>query len=193
MYGRPHYYEGYTNEQLAVPVQALYAAGVKRLLLTSTVGSLTKGIPVGSLVLVCDHLNWSGMSPLRGPNQADLGERFFSLESAYDLKLRKELAQAAARAKLKLPEGVMVWYPGPNFETPTEIRAFRTLGADVVGMSTVPEVIVAAHCGLAATSIAAVTNLAAGLDDKQHTHADTLAQAANIVTNLRKLIVEFLA
>ncbi len=190
--GRTHYYEGASSATLAFPVRALKAAGIRRLLLTSAAGSLREDFGPGTLVSVADHISWSGASPLVGPNDDEAGERFVALDQAYDPAMRSELAAAAAGTGTELKDGVFMWYPGPNFETPAEIRAFRMLGADVVGMSTVPEIIAAAHCGLAAASVAVVTNYAAGLGGSgPHTHEQTLDSARQAAEQAGAVVAAF--
>jgi xanthosine phosphorylase len=191
--GRVHAYEGGDGaERLKVLVRTVKQLGVGALVLTNAAGSLRAEVGPGSLVLIRDHINMLGFNPLQGPNDEAWGPRFFSMRDAYDPALAVRLQRAAATASIALAEGVYLAYPGPNFETPAEIRAFRTLGADLVGMSTVPEVLVARHCGLAVAALSAVTNLAEGMSDGTPSHGETLAQGAAIATSLEKLILAFL-
>ncbi|MBL8808039.1 MAG: purine-nucleoside phosphorylase [Rhodospirillales bacterium] len=188
--GRVHAYEGASAEEIRHPVRTLKALGCDRLILTNAAGSLDPAHDEGTLVAIRDHINWAGISPLAGPNDEDWGPRFFPMTDAYDPAMRAALAAAAARQGIALPEGVYAWYPGPNFETPAEIRALRILGADLVGMSTVPEVLVARHCGLRVAAISAVTNLAAGMRPGQHlSHDHTQAVAARIGRAMSALLV----
>lgn len=188
--GRVHAYEGASAEEIRHPVRTLKALGCDRLILTNAAGSLDPAHDEGTLVAIRDHINWAGISPLAGPNDEDWGPRFFPMTDAYDPAMRAALAAAAARHGIALPEGVYAWYPGPNFETPAEIRALRILGADLVGMSTVPEVLVARHCGLRVAAISAVTNLAAGMRPGQHlSHDHTQAVAARIGRAMSALLV----
>jgi hypothetical protein len=131
-------------------------------------------------LLIEDHISWAGWSPLQGPNDDEWGPRFEAMTDAYDPKLRAVLKAQAAKLGIALPEGIYAWYLGPNFETPAEIRALRGLGADIVGMSTVPEVIVARHCGLRVATISAVTNLAAGMRENQHLSHDHTQRIAKL-------------
>jgi xanthosine phosphorylase len=187
--GRVHFYEGGDPAALKLPIRALKALGIDRLVLTNAAGSFHPSSDEGSLVSISDHIAWAGLSPLVGPNDDEWGPRFFPMTDAYDPKLRAVLRDAAASLGIALPEGVYAWYLGPNFETPAEIRALRTLGADLVGMSTVPEVMVARHCGLRVAAISAVTNLAAGMRDGQHlSHDHTQAIAARIGKDLSALL-----
>ncbi len=188
--GRVHAYEGASHEDIRQPVRTLKALGCDRLVLTNAAGSLDPANDEGTLVSICDHINWAGLSPLAGANDEAWGPRFFPMTGAYDAAMRAALARAAAKNGLRLPEGVYAWYLGPNFETPAEIRALRTLGADLVGMSTVPEVLVARHCGMRVAAISAVTNLAAGMRAGQHlTHDHTQAVAARIGKAMSALLV----
>jgi xanthosine phosphorylase len=191
--GRVHAYEGGDGAaRLKVLVRTVKKLGVESLILTNAAGSLRAEVGPGSLVLIRDHINMLGFNPLQGPNDEDWGPRFFSMRDAYDPALAARFRQAATSAGIALPEGVYLAYPGPNFETPAEIRAFRTLGADLVGMSTVPEVLVARHCGLAVAALSAVTNLAEGMSDIPPSHDETLAQGAAIARSLETLILAFL-
>jgi len=191
--GRVHAYEGGDGAQrLKTLVRTVKQLGVETLVLTNAAGSMRPDVGPGSLVLIRDHINMQGFNPLQGPNDEAWGPRFFSLRDAYDPALVEQFRQAAATAGVALPEGVYLAYPGPNFETPAEIRAFRTLGADLVGMSTVPEVLVARHCGLKVAALSAVTNLAEGMTDDTPSHDETLAQGATIAISLEKLILAFL-
>lgn len=163
MQGRVHYYEGYSMSQLAFPVQTLCALGVQTLVITNASGGIHPNYTPGQLVLIADHIKLDLASPLRGPNPEELGERFFDMTTAYSPKLRKLAVEAGKNLGFTLEEGIYAYMGGPQFETPAEIRMLRMLGADLVGMSTVPEVIVAAHCGMQVLGISCVTNMAAGM------------------------------
>jgi xanthosine phosphorylase len=187
--GRVHLYEGIEPAAVKQPIRTLKALGCDRLVLTNAAGSFHKSADEGSLVAISDHIAWAGLSPLAGPNDDEWGPRFFPMTDAYDPALRKVLRDTAAGLGIALSEGVYAWYLGPNFETPAEIRALRTLGADLVGMSTAPEVMVARHCGLRVAAISAVTNLVAGMREGQHlSHDHTQAVAARIGKNLSALL-----
>ena len=189
--GRWHAYEGHDLADLAVPIRALKAAGCKSLLITCAAGSLQEEMPPGSLMMLTDHINWPGLSPLIGPNDDEMGPRFTDLSDAYDDELQKLIRQSASSASIALHEGVYLWCLGPNFETPAEIRAFAGLGADAVGMSTVPEVLVARHCGLKVAAIAVITNLAAGMQSGL-SHEQTLSAGSKAAPMLAMLIGEYL-
>jgi xanthosine phosphorylase len=172
--GRSHVYEGVSQQAIATPIRTLALLGIKVLLLTNASGSLRREVGPGSLVALTDHINLLGFNPLTGPNDDAFGPRFPSLGEAYDREVRARLHAAATAVGTPLHEGVYLATPGPSFETPAEIRAFRTLGADLVGMSTVPEVIVARHAGLRVGAVSVVTNLAEGLGSEALTHEHTL-------------------
>lgn len=164
MQGRVHYYEGYSMQEIVLPVHVMHALGVKTLLLTNASGGIDAEYFPGQVVAVRDHIKFDLESPLRGRNPDELGERFFDMTQAYSPRLRSIGQKAAKELDITLPEGVYAYMGGPQFETPAEIRMLRTLGADLVGMSTVPEVIAAAHCGIEVMALSCVTNMAAGMD-----------------------------
>ncbi len=189
--GRAHVYEGVAPPALRAPVRTLRAAGAELLLATNAAGSLRAEVGPGRLMLIEDHINLLGINPLTGPNDDEAGPRFPSLRDAYDPGLRARLELAAAAAGVELATGVYLATAGPSFETPAEIRAFRTLGADAVGMSTVPEVIVARHCGLRVAAISVITNLAEGMAAEPLSHAQTLRFAGQAAGDLRRLVERF--
>jgi xanthosine phosphorylase len=176
---------------MATPVRALARAGATALLLTNAAGSLREENGPGSLMAIADHINLLGVNPLSGPNDDLVGPRFPSLRDAYDPELRRRLQAAAKRLGIRLPEGVYLATAGPSFETPAEIRAFRTLGADAVGMSTVPEVILARHAGVRVAAVSAITNLAEGMGGEALSHEQTLHHAAVAAEDLTKLVSAF--
>ena len=179
---------------LALPARALRSAGVETLVLTNAAGGLREDLMPGRLMLITDHINWSGMSPLIGPNNDAIGPRFLDMSAAYDPDLRAALQRSADKAGIDLAEGVYLWVPGPNFETPAEIRAFRILGADAVGMSTVPEMLAARHCGLRVAAVSGITNLAAGMvEGAALDHAHTLVQSGALAGDMGRLLAGFLA
>jgi xanthosine phosphorylase len=198
--GRRHVYEGPSRHGggaeapaagMAAPVRALRRAGAEALLVTNAAGSLRAENGPGSLMAIADHINLLGANPLTGPNDDAIGPRFPSLRDAYDPELRRRLQSAAEREGIRLPEGVYLATPGPSFETPAEIRAFRTLGADAVGMSTVPEVILARHCGLRVAAVSVLTNLAEGMGAEPLSHEQTLRFAERAAQDLTRLIAAF--
>jgi len=191
--GRTHFYEGHGSGVMAVPIRALRRSGIEALLLTNAAGSLRREVGPGRLMLIVDHINFQPGNPLIGANDERVGPRFPSLREAYDPKLRARLHEAAAAAGIALAEGVFLACAGPSFETPAEIRAFRVLGADAVGMSIVPEVILARHCGLSVAAVSVITNLAEGIAEEPASHAQTLAAAAQAAGDLSRLIASFCA
>ncbi|MCW3015814.1 MAG: purine-nucleoside phosphorylase [Solirubrobacterales bacterium] len=192
MQGRAHAYEGVAGAALGVGVRTLAALGVHTLLVTNAAGSLRPTVPPGHLMAISDHINLMGVNPLAGANDDALGPRFVGLGDAYDTQVLGALHAAASATKVPLAEGVYLAVSGPSFETPAEIRAFRTLGADAVGMSTVPEVIVARHAGLRVGAVSAITNLAEGMGDVPLSHEQTLAGAADGAHHLQRLLTAVL-
>jgi len=190
--GRLHYYEGYSPEEVVFPVRTYAILGVRTLVLTNASGGIADGLAPGDLVLIRDHINMLGFNPLRGPNLDELGPRFPDMTHAYDPGLR-ELAHAVARELgIELREGVYLATMGPTYETPAEIRAFRALGADLVGMSTVPEVIAARHAGMRVLAISCVTNLAAGIAKGPLSHEEVLEIGRRRAADLGRLLAELL-
>lgn len=186
--GRAHLYEGTSAAWPRVPIRALKALGVRTLVLTNAAGSLRPEVGPGRICLIIDHINALGVNPLTGPNDDEAGPRFPDMSEVYDAALRQDLAAHAAREGIDLARGVYLATPGPSFETPAEIRAMRTLGADLVGMSTVPEAIVARHAGLRVAGLAVVTNLAAGLGEGALSHDETLSGARIASSDLGRLL-----
>ena len=189
--GRRHVYEGGDPGAMRAPIRALRLTGAAALLATNAAGSLRPECPPGSLMAIADHINMLGVNPLTGPNDDGVGPRFPSLRDAYDPAMRGLLRRCAAALGIELPEGVYLATQGPSFETPAEIRAFRTLGADAVGMSTVPEVILARHCGLRVAAVSAITNLAEGMGGETLSHEQTLRFAALAAGDLARLVTHF--
>jgi xanthosine phosphorylase len=189
--GRAHLYEGVDLDQIRTPVRALKAAGAEALFVTNAAGSLDAEVGPGSLMAISDHINMLGVNPLTGPNDDAIGPRFPSLRDAYDPELRAVLRETAEQLGIPLAEGVYLATAGPSFETPAEIRAFRTLGADAVGMSTIPEVILARHAGLRVVAVSAITNLAEGMGGEALSHEQTLRYANHAAGDLTRLIIGF--
>ncbi len=191
--GRAHLYEGGDLEALRVPVRALRAAGAEVLVLTNAAGSLRPSVGPGSLMAITDHINMTGVNLLMGPNDDALGPRFPSLRDAYDPALLELLRESAREVGVPLAEGVYLAVTGPSFETPAEIRAYATLGADAVGMSTVQETILARHCGLRVAAVSVITNLAEGMTDEPLSHEQTLRAAQDGAGDLARLLLEFIS
>jgi len=189
MKGRGHYYEGRGITVMNEAVRCFKLLGCEFVFITAAVGSLHKEVAPGSLVALTDHINMLGNNPLIGPNAEEFGPRFFSMANAYDADLRAKLAQAAAECGLPLPQGVYVSWTGPSFETAAEIRMMQIIGADVVGMSVAPDVIVARHCGLKVAAVAVATNYAEGLSDEPISGqqiSDCATKASNDLVRLMK-------
>lgn len=194
MQGRVHFYEGYTPQQVTFPMRVLGALGIQSVVLTNAAGGIAEGYAQGQLVALADHINFMGWNPLVGPNeprfavQPGAGLRFTDMTEAYSKALRALAKAAAAEEGFALDEGVYLAVPGPSFETPAEIRAFRALGATLVGMSTVPETIVARHMGIEVLGISCVTNLAAGLGAAPLSHEEVFAAGRKVELRLARLL-----
>ena len=193
MQGRAHGYEGWGADDVAFGARVLCGLGVKLLLVTNTAGGVNPAFAPGDLVRIVDHLNLSGLNPLVGENDDRIGPRFPDLTDAYDPALGALLAQVAAERSIPLRAGVYACLLGPSYETPAEIRMLRALGADVVGMSTVPEVIAARHMGVRVVGISVVTNLAAGLSRRTLSHEEVAETAGRVEASLTTLVTGFLA
>jgi xanthosine phosphorylase len=189
--GRIHLYEGASIESVRTLVRIVRQLGAHTLIVTGAAGSLRPEMGAGEIMMMTDHLNFQPLNPLVGPNDESIGPRFVSLENAYDEGLRETVLTVAKRLNIVVNEGIYLALLGPSFETPAEIRAYRMLGADAVGMSVVPEVIVARHCGLKVCGFSAITNLAVGLSNEKVTHEGTLHYAEVAGRKLIKLIPEF--
>ncbi len=190
--GRAHLYEGGSLDTLRAPIRALRAAGASFLVLTNAAGSLRPEVGPGSLMAITDHINMTGVNLLAGPNDDAIGPRFPSLRDAYDPALLGLLRDSARGLGVALPEGVYLAVGGPSFETPAEIRAFRVIGADAVGMSTVQETILARHCGLRVAAVSVITNLAEGMTDEPLSHEQTLRAAEAGAGDLARLLIDFI-
>ena len=186
--GRVHYYEGLPIQEITLPVRVLAAMGVKTLVLTNAAGGVNLGYKPGTLMLISDHINFSGTNPLIGKNLEKFGPRFPDVSDLYSADLRQVIKENAAKENIPLEEGVYLMCSGPNYETPAEIRAFRTLGADAVGMSTVPEALVAGHSGLQVVGVSCITNMAAGVLPRKLNHAEVVETAAMVHDLFHKLV-----
>jgi xanthosine phosphorylase len=190
--GRAHLYEGHDPADIAAPIRTMKALGATTLIMASAAGGLRPEHTPGSLVVVEDHINLSGRNPLTGPNDDAVGPRFPDMTNAYDPTLRAALAKAGEAEGVALWSGVYLHTPGPSFETPAEIRMFAKLGADLVGMSTVPECIIARHAGLRVAAVAVVTNLAAGISDGPITLEEAIAAGQEASGRLARVLTRFL-
>ena len=185
MAGRFHYYEGHSMDNVVLPIFLLHELGVKTLIVTNAAGGINSGYKPGDLVFIKDHINLLGTNPLIGPNDPSLGPRFFDMTEAYTIRLRR-LAESALGHSV--PEGVYAAMLGPSFETPAEIRMLKTIGADMVGMSTVPEVIAASYLGMEVLGISCITNLAAGLGTGSLSHAEVIETGKLVEKSLSTLL-----
>lgn len=186
--GRIHYYEGHPMQVLTLPVRIMAKLGVKTLVLTNAAGGVNKDYRPGDLMLITDHINYSGMNPLIGVNDPELGPRFPDVTDLYSAALRLKIKLAAVEAGISLRQGVYMMFSGPNYETPAEIRMARILGADAVGMSTVPEALVAAQCGIHVLGISCITNLAAGVSPNKLSHQEVMETAAMVHDKFHSLV-----
>jgi purine-nucleoside phosphorylase len=196
MRGRPHYYEGYTMQQVTFPVRAMCALGIKSLFITNAAGGLNPSFRAGDLMLITDHIglpNMVGLNPLRGPNDEEIGPRFPDMSKVYDAELRQMALQAATDLGISLQQGVYVMLSGPSFETPADLRFLRMIGADAVGMSTVPEATVARHAGIRVLGISGISN-AASLEPgaAELSHEEVLEAGKTLVAKMVPLIREVL-
>lgn len=192
MQGRAHYYEGYTMEEVVFPVRVLGRLGIKTLIVTNASGGINTDIPPGGIVAIQDHINFMGTNPLIGENDDEMGPRFPDMTEAYDREYIQKLERAAEKENISLNRGTYVAFSGPSFETPAEIRMAGAFGADVVGMSTVPEVITANHMGIRVCGISCVANAAAGISKNKLTHQEVLDTMKNSSATICRLISAFL-
>ena len=189
--GRVHWYEVKEVDEILFPVRVMKLLGIDTILMTNAAGGINSNYQPGDLVLLKDHINGCGQNPLRGPNIEELGPRFPDLSNAYDPRLRDKCKKVADSMGNSLAEGVYIMTSGPSYETPAEIEAFRRIGADLVGMSTVPEAIAANHCGMDVVGISCVTNMAAGLQEEL-SHEEVLETTQKANEKFARLITEFI-
>jgi purine-nucleoside phosphorylase len=188
MKGRFHMYEGYGAEHVSFPVRVMKALGATKLVVTNAAGGINTEFSAGDLMLIRDHINMMGKNPLIGRNEAEIGVRFPDMSEAYSKKLRAIAHEVAAANGFELKEGVYVGLLGPSYETPAEIRMFRILGADAVGMSTVPEVIAARHAGIEVVGISCISNMAAGILDQPLSHQEVMETADRVKDKFVSLV-----
>ena len=186
--GRIHYYEGHPQQVITIPVRVMALLGVKQIVLTNACGGVNLNFAPGDLMLISDHINYSGSNPLIGQNLDQFGPRFPDLSNVYTKELRTKIMKVAKKNGIALRQGAYVMYSGPNYETPAEIRMFRMMGADAVGMSTVPEAIVATHCGMDVVGISCITNMAAGVLPQKLNHQEVVETAALVHDKFQKLL-----
>lgn len=192
MQGRFHYYEGYSYDTVVFPVRVMKLLGINKFLVTNAAGGINRNFSAGALMLISDHIHFDMDSPLRGHNMDEFGPRFPDMSDAYKKTLRKMAKEAGKALGIPLHEGIYAFMGGPSYETPAEVRMAGILGADAVGMSTVPEVIVAAHAGMDILGITCVTNMAAGILDQSLNHAEVMETAAKVrddfIALVRKIV-----
>lgn len=188
MQGRLHAYEGYDMRQVTFPMRVMKELGVKTLILTNAAGGVNTSFAPGDLMLIKDFINLSGKNPLIGPNLDELGPRFPDMSHAYDVKLQQLTEDVAQKLGISLKKGIYCWLNGPTYETPSEIKMVRVLGADAVGMSTAPETIVARHAGMDVLGISCITNMAAGILDQPLSHQEVMETGAKVKDTFRALI-----
>ena len=188
MQGRFHYYEGYSLDKVTFPVRVMKLLGVSKLIVTNAAGAVNKDFNAGDLMVITDHINFSGSNPLFGHNIDEFGPRFPDMSEAYSIELRNKVLEAGNELGIKLQQGVYVMFSGPTYETPAEVRFAKIMGGDAVGMSTVPEVIVANHCGIKTVGISCLTNMAAGILDQPLNHEEVIETSAKVKNDFIKLM-----
>jgi purine-nucleoside phosphorylase len=186
--GRVHLYEGYSSTEVAFPTRVLGALGIRKLIVTNAAGGINTEFRPGDLMLITDHINLMGTNPLIGRNMDEIGPRFPDMSEAYDAGMRNVVMEVARQNGIVLREGIYIGLSGPNYETPAEIRMCRALGADAVGMSTVPEVIVANHIGMRVLGISCITNMAAGILPGKLTHEEVVATTQRVSETFQSLL-----
>ena len=191
--GRSHYYEGASTDIVKTYVRTLKLLGCEYFIATNASGSLREDVGPGELMLITDHINMQPTNPLIGPNDDDFGPRFYPLDNAYHHEIRKKMLGIAHTNGIALHQGVYIAVTGPHYETAAEIKAFRILGADAVGMSTVPEVLVANHCGMKVSVIATITNYATGLSNTSHSHEAVVMMASQAAEKLTVILKQFIS
>ncbi len=190
MQGRFHFYEGYSLDKVTFPVRVMRELGVSTIIVTNAAGGINESFEAGDLMLITDHINNMGTNPLIGENQPHFGVRFPDMSEAYSKELRGVAKQVAEELKINLKEGVYVGNTGPSYETPAEIRMLRVWGGDAVGMSTVPEVIIARHAGMKVLGISCISNMAAGILDQPLTHDEVMETTEKVKANFLSLVKE---
>ncbi|WP_019154376.1 purine-nucleoside phosphorylase [Robertmurraya massiliosenegalensis] len=188
MQGRFHFYEGYSFEQVTFPVRVMKELGVKSLIVTNAAGGVNESFSAGDLMLITDHINNMGSNPLIGKNDSRLGVRFPDMSEAYSKEFIEKAKSVASELKIKLQEGVYVGNTGPTYETPAEVRMLRVMGGDAVGMSTVPEVIIARHSGLNVLGISCISNMASGILDQPLNHEEVIETTERVKENFLRFV-----
>ncbi|RKQ32678.1 purine-nucleoside phosphorylase [Oceanobacillus halophilus] len=192
MQGRFHYYEGYRLDEVTFPVRVMKELNIETIMVTNAAGGVNSSFEAGDLMVITDHINNAGANPLIGPNDAELGVRFPDMSTAYDSALQDVVRNAAKRLDISLKEGVYVWNSGPSYETPAEVRMLQKLGGDAVGMSTVPEVIVARHSGMKVIGLSCITNMAAGILNQPLSHEEVIETTEKVRDDFLNLVKEII-
>ena len=192
MQGRFHYYEGYHLNDVTFPVRVMIGLGIESLIVTNAAGGANVEFTPGDLMIIKDHINFTGQNPLIGENLNELGPRFVDMSKAYDRSHMQVAKEAGKKLNIELKEGVYMWFTGPTYETPAEVKLARVLGADAVGMSTVPEVIIANHEGIKVLGISCITNMASGILDQPLHHDEVVETSMRVKENFEKLLVEII-
>ncbi|MGG0052351.1 purine nucleoside phosphorylase I, inosine and guanosine-specific [Bacillus atrophaeus] len=193
MQGRFHFYEGYSMDKVTFPVRVMKELGVEALIVTNAAGGINTAFRAGDLMIITDHINFMGTNPLIGPNEADFGVRFPDMSSAYDKDLSQLAEKMAQELQIPVQKGVYTAVTGPSYETPAEVRFLRTIGSDAVGMSTVPEVIVAKHAGLRVLGISCISNAAAGILDQPLSHDEVMEVTEKVKAGFLQLVKAVIA
>ncbi|WP_405099480.1 purine-nucleoside phosphorylase [Oceanobacillus sp. FSL H7-0719] len=188
MQGRFHYYEGYGLDEVTFPVRVMKQLGIEKVIVTNAAGGVNPEFEAGDLMMITDHINNVGINPLIGPNDGDLGVRFPDMSSAYDPAYQELIEQVAKDLGISLQKGVYVWNSGPSYETPAEIRMLQKVGGDAVGMSTVPEVVVAQHSGMKVLGLSCISNMAAGILDQPLSHEEVIETTEKVREDFLKLV-----
>ena len=188
MQGRFHYYEGYSLDKVTFPVRVMKLLGISKLIVTNACGAVNENFKVGDLMVITDHINFSSSNPLFGHNLDEFGPRFPDMSQAYNLELRNKVLDAGKELGINLQQGIYVMFSGPTYETPAEVKFARIMGGDAVGMSTVPEVIVANHCNIKTVGISCLTNMAAGILDQPLNHEEVIETSAKVKNDFIKLM-----
>lgn len=192
MQGRYHFYEGYPMSAIVYPIKVMKLLGVKNLIITNAAGATHRGFLPGDLMLIKDHINFMGTNPLIGKNDDELGVRFPDMSNVYKAELRRIALKKAQEIKVDLKEGVYAAVSGPSYETPAEIKMLKTMGADAIGMSTVPEAIVANYCSINVLGLSCITNYAAGVNDVPLSHNEVIETAGRVKESFKKLLLEII-
>ena len=192
MQGRFHFYEGYHLKDVTFPIRVMIQLGIESLIVTNAAGGVNTEFVPGDLMIINDHINFTGQNPLIGENLKELGPRFVDMSRAYNREYIRIAKKTGEKLGLNLKEGVYMWFTGPTYETPSEVKLARNLGADAVGMSTVPEVIVANHQGIRVLGISCITNMAAGILDQPLNHEEVIETSMKVKDDFEKLLIEII-